>query len=284
MSDADVTIDADWLGHLSERLDMPPARPRIPLALAVAGAPPVVVGSLDADLALGLAGAGLALRDTGSAWQVEVPDVAAIDPALAQIARWLHRAGRTGAWRDELLDVCDAEGRVHGVIERAAVRALGIATRAVHLVVSDRAGAVWVQQCAPDKAVDPNLWDTTVGGLIAAGESVELACERETWEEAGLRPTQLGPIRPFGQVTVRRPVHEGYMVERLDLFEAVAEGGVVPVNQDGEVSGFACMTPAELVTRLQADEFTLEAALILVNWLRRRAAGGSPPSQSSKAT
>jgi hypothetical protein len=39
---------------------------------------------------------------------------------------------------------------------------------------------------------------------------------------------------------------------------------VVPVNQDGEVAQFALLEPHELVARLHRNEFTLEAALVLV--------------------
>ena len=49
-------------------------------------------------------------------------------------------------WRNELLSVNDASGRSVAMIERAAVRPLGIATRAVHLVGWAEQGGVWVQQ------------------------------------------------------------------------------------------------------------------------------------------
>lgn len=265
-----MTIDPLWLDALRQRLDMPPSRPRTPWGVAVAGADPAIVGSLETDLALDLAGAGLALRDAGDAWRLEVPGASDVDAALAQMAQWLHRTGRAGAWRDELLDVTDVEGRCHGVIERAAVRPLGVATRAVHLVLSDAAGSVWVQQRSLHKDIDPGLWDTAVGGLVAAGQSLESACQREAWEEAGVRPSQLGPIRPFGRFTVRRPVSNGYMVEHVEMFEAVAATGVTPENQDGEVAGFACLTRVELRRQLLADAFTLESAMILARWLDRQ--------------
>lgn len=262
-----AAIDPDWLRRLAARLDMPPLRPRVPLALAVAGAAARVVGSVESELALDLAGAGFALRDTGAAWQLDLADAASVDPTLARLAERLRSTGRASAWRGELLDLTDADGRTCGAIERAAVRPLGIATRAVHLVVRDAAGGAWVQQRAFDKSVDPGLWDTTVGGLMAAGETVETTLARETWEEAGLRPVQLRSVRPFGRFTVRRPLPEGYMVEHIDMFEATAVPGAVPQNQDGEVAGFACLPTDRLHQRLHDDAFTLEAAMMLVRWL-----------------
>ena len=151
-------------------------------------------------------------------------------------------------------------------IERAAVRPLGIVTHAVHLMVSDERGPMWVQQRAFDKATDPGRLDATVGGLVAAGESALLALTREAWEEAGLRIADLHGLAPMGRLTVRRPVAEGYRVEHIDLFEATAPAGLTPVNQDGEVERFECLDVEALIARLHADAFTLEAGLILATW------------------
>jgi 8-oxo-dGTP pyrophosphatase MutT (NUDIX family) len=156
-----------------------------------------------------------------------------------------------------------------GVIERAAVRPLGIATHAVHLVGRRADGAWWVQQRALDKATDPGLWDTLVGGLISAAESIRQTLERETWEEAGLRIEALRGVALLGRCTVRRPVTDGYMVEQLHLFEAVLPDDVEPVNQDGEVARFECLSEHALRQRLHDDAFTVEAALLLALALQR---------------
>ncbi|MBC8058133.1 MAG: NUDIX domain-containing protein, partial [Rhizobiales bacterium] len=215
-------MNADWLQRLHDRLNAPPAQPRLPLALVIGDGLPQVFGSIESTLALELAGAGLPLRDSGNAWQIEVPTAPAADATFAVIAERLRAVGRASAWRDELLDVRDDAARRLGAIERAAVRPLGIASHAVHLVVRDDRGGVWVQQRALDKAVDPGFWDTTMGGLVSADESIEQTLARETWEEAGLRLDQLRQVASFGRVTVRRPLAEGYMVEHIEMFEAEA--------------------------------------------------------------
>lgn len=252
------------LDALLRRADLPPAAPRDALALDPAGA---VVGSLERGVAERLVGAGL-LRPHGQAWRVEAP----ADESLARIARWLAQAGLAGRWRDELLDVhADGLGRL-AVVERAVVRTLGIRTSAVHLVGVAPDGAMWVQQRALDKATDPGLWDTLMGGQVGAGESSADTLERETWEEAGLRSAQLLRLAPAGHFEMRRPVHEGYLIERLEVFEAVVPDGCEPNNQDGEVHAFERLAPAQLRARLEAGLFTLEAALILWAWLERQAA------------
>lgn len=251
---------ADWMSLLSYRAALEPARPRGALLLSADGPR---VGSLEPALAQRLVAAGLPLRACAAGWHLGAP----ADAALADIARWLHAQGLGGRWRDELLAVTDEADQAVAAIERAAVRPLGITTHAVHLVVRTPAGGAWVQQRALDKATDPGLWDTTMGGLRAAGETVHDTLERETWEEAGLRLAQFESLVPHGRLTVRRPLQDGYMVEHIDTFEAVLADGSAPVNQDGEVAGFDCLPPAELRERLQQGRFTLEAALVLLRCL-----------------
>ncbi|MFT3955885.1 MAG: NUDIX domain-containing protein [Piscinibacter sp.] len=241
-----------WLDELRRRAAQPPLRPREPLRLGRAE-----IGSIEPALGQRMADAGLPLQAAGGAWQIGSHD----DDTLAELAWWLREQALAGRWRNELLPVTDAEGQVQGAIERAAVRPLGITTHAVHLVGRHADGRFWVQQRAHDKATDPSMWDTLVGGLMAAGETVMTTLQRETWEEAGLRLAELDALQPLGHLQIRRPVAEGYMVERATLFEAVLPR-LAPQNQDGEVAGFACVDAATLTEDLAAGRYTLEAALI----------------------
>lgn len=245
--------EPDWLDELRRRAAQPPLQPREPLRLGRAE-----IGSIEPAIGERMVADGLPLRHEAGAWQITSQD----DEALAELAHWLRVQGLAGRWRDELLPVTDAQGTPHGAIERAAVRPLGITTHAVHLVGRHVDGRFWVQQRAWDKATDPGLWDTLVGGLMSADESVRETLARETWEEAGLRLEELDALRPLGHLQIRRPVAEGYMVERAVLFQAVLPRSLAPQNQDGEVVGFACVDADELREGLAAGRYTLEAALI----------------------
>lgn len=252
------TGQLDWLDALRLRAAQPPLRPREPLRLGRAE-----IGSIEPPMGQRMAAAGLPLRAEANAWQIMSHD----DEALAELANWLRENDLAGRWRDELLPVIDAAGQRHGAIERAAVRPLGITTHAVHLVGRHPDGRFWVQQRAFDKATDPGLWDTLVGGLMSADEDIPKTLERETWEEAGLRLSELDVLRPLGHLQIRRPVHEGYMVEKATLFQGVLPLRAQPANQDGEVAGFACLDAPTLRAELAAGRFTLEAALILAHAL-----------------
>jgi 8-oxo-dGTP pyrophosphatase MutT (NUDIX family) len=245
-----------WLARLRARADAPPLRPRETLWWGrhrIGSVEPAVAAALRLP----------ELRQERDGWRVHGDAT----PSLHRIALALRDAGHVKAWRDEKLAVCNEDGMVLGTIERGAVRALGITTQAVHLLGFTTDGRQWVQQRALDKATDPGLWDTLVGGMVPAGETVALALERETWEEAGLRFGQLQGLAHGGHVLTRRPSSElaaGYVVERIDWFRGFVPDGVVPVNQDGEVARFELLGPGEVGARLEQDAFTVDAALLIL--------------------
>lgn len=256
--------DAAWLAGLRERASQPPRVPRLPLWAGNARIGSVEPQVLDA-LQPALSGVIQPARQSGEpGWRVVGP----LTPALQQVALALRDAGLAGAWRQEQLAVTDDQGRQLGTVERAAVRPLGIATHAVHLAGRSPDGRHWVQRRALDKPNDPGMWDTLMGGMVPAADTLQDALARETAEEAGLALAQLQDLQPGGRVTIRRPsgsgdAGAGYTVEYVDWFRCTLPEGVMPINQDGEVQEFRLMAGDELRDRLHRNEFTLEAALVL---------------------
>jgi len=263
--------DPQWRAALLARAAQPPLRPRQPLVWG-----PHVIGSVEPDffspVLLGpSAPAHEWLRsepgDAGLQWLLQGDPTA----ALARLAQILAEAGVGRVvqhWRDEQLAVCDAQGRRIATVERGLVRPLGIATRAVHLVGQTLDGRFWVQQRALDKAFDPGLWDTLMGGMVSAADSIDSALRRETWEEAGIDLDAVENLRRGGSVAMHKPSSDGadagYVVESVDWFHCTVPDSVQPLNQDGEVAQFLLLDRPELLARLQRDEFTTEAALVLL--------------------
>jgi 8-oxo-dGTP pyrophosphatase MutT (NUDIX family) len=265
---ASTRVDTFWLATLRQAADAPPASRRQPLLAAGA-----VIGSVEPDFFNQIAVPTLpdgqaVLQRSAVAWHVH----GELTFSLALVAQAMRAAGVAGAWRDEQLAVRDASGRRLGTVERAAVRPLGIATQAVHLMGWGPSGGpdsgIWVQQRAMSKSTEPGMWDTLMGGMVPAHDTLEDALARETWEEAGLRLTQLHGLRQGGSVALRRPAgnsgNGGYMVEHIDWFTSTLPEDVRPVNQDGEVSQFLLLSHADLLQKLQRNEFTTEAACVLV--------------------
>jgi hypothetical protein len=190
----------NWLQRAVQAARQPAPTLRLPLLIGGS-----VVGSLESRVATWLAREVAGVTHGFGTVRVARHEA---DAVLANAARFLQSAGLTGKWRDELLAVDDDTGARHGVIERSAVRPLGIRTVAVHLVGFDARGRLWLQQRAHDKATDPGKWDTLVGGLVSAEEpSLDVALARETWEEAGLRLSKL-TVRAAGTIRERRPVDD----------------------------------------------------------------------------
>jgi 8-oxo-dGTP pyrophosphatase MutT (NUDIX family) len=253
--------DANWLAALRAAADRVPRKPRLPLWAGDAR-----IGSVEPEVLLGLElPAKLvtqAMRGNASGFEVH----GELTTSLHEIALSMREAGVAHVWRDEQLAVTDAQGNRLGTVERAVVRPLGVTTFAVHLVGRSPDGRHWVQQRSLSKPNDPGLWDTLMGGMIPACDSVAEALERETWEEAGLKIEQLAQLRHGGRVTMRRPTDSGvggYVVEHIEWYCCVVPEGIEPANQDGEVAQFRLMHGGEVLTRLERDEFTIEAALVL---------------------
>lgn len=259
---------AAWLAGLQAGADQPPLRNRVPLrwqGTAIGSVEPEFVSRLVMAPESGTHGLlERSERDGVTGWDIH----GSLTAGLERIARTMRDAGLTHGWRDEQLAVTNADGRALGTIERAAVRPLGITTSAVHLTGRTPDGRHWVQQRALSKPNDPGLWDTLVGGMVPASDSLPQALERETWEEAGLRPDQLELLAWGGRLTTRHPSADGcgtgYLVEHIDWYRCVLPHGLEPVNQDGEVAQYRLMSADEVMHHLLCDKFTLEAALVLV--------------------
>jgi 8-oxo-dGTP pyrophosphatase MutT (NUDIX family) len=267
-------IDPQWLAALRASAEQPPRRARVPLLLGAHR-----IGSVEPDFFAPIAGPAASLvpellqfedADAGPMWRILGEGTA----ALQRIAQSLRAAGAGNVvqqWRDEQLAVWSAQEEQLATVERGVVRPLGIATRAVHLVGRTRDGRFWVQQRAQDKPNDPGLWDTLMGGMVSAADTTQTALARETWEEAGLRLELLQGVVRGGRVALTKPSDSnsaGYVVEQIDWFSATVPDGVQPTNQDGEVAQFLLLDAHELLGKLRRNEFTTEAALILVAAMR----------------
>lgn len=265
------TFDPQWLRELHASTTRPASKPRVPLWAGES-----VIGSVEPDFLHQIAMQPMS-DGTHPLFKEEHPLplgwrlMGDVTTGLNQIAATLHAAGLCGAWRDEQLAVFDQFGHRKGTVERGAVRPLGITTLAVHLVGLSTDGRFWVQQRAFDKSNDPGLWDTLMGGMVSALDTVETALVRETWEEAGLHLSDLQDVRYRGRITTRRPCADGrgagYVIEDMDWYTCIVPDGLVPANQDGEVEQFSLLRRDDLMAALERNEFTSEAALILVDAL-----------------
>lgn len=193
-----------------------------------------------------------------------------LDTIMLRIAQTLRDNGCLRGWRGELLDVY-GEGRRLCVLERAAMRPLGLLTKAVHLNAWSPDGRLWLARRSDTKATDPGKWDTIVGGLAVSGEPLDTSLVRESFEEAGLSPADIhgrSSLRVILRMHRRLP--EGYQVEDVLVSDCLLPEGRIPANQDGEVSEFRLATLEEVWSMVQADAFTHEAEACILDSLALR--------------
>jgi len=87
----------------------------------------------------------------------------------------------------EYFDLLTSEGHPTGEVkERALVHRDGDWHQTVHIWVVNERSEILLQLRSPNKDSRPNMWDVSVGGHIAAGDTPALAAQRELKEELGL--------------------------------------------------------------------------------------------------
>ena len=88
---------------------------------------------------------------------------------------------------EEIFPIVDETGRVIGKATRKECHSGSrLLPPVVHLHVFDRQGRLYLQKRAHNKLIQPDKWDTAVGGHVDYGEAVMQALRRETREELGL--------------------------------------------------------------------------------------------------
>ena len=103
----------------------------------------------------------------------------------------------------ELFPVVDECGNIIGSATRGECHGGKMLLHpVVHLHLFDASGNLYLQHRPAWKDIQPDKWDTAVGGHIDLGESVEMALHRETLEELGIsdcRCTETRGCRGIGR-------------------------------------------------------------------------------------
>lgn len=105
--------------------------------------------------------------------------------ALSNLAR-SHDVAQQASGAPERFPVVDEEDRVLGEALRTEVHGNNLRHRAVHILVFNHLGEVFLQKRSRWKDRHPGLWDSSAAGHLEAGEEYDSAAGRELQEELGV--------------------------------------------------------------------------------------------------
>lgn len=127
--------------------------------------------------------------------------------------------------QEELFPVVDENGNITGAATRGECHnGSKLMHPVVHLHVFNPQGELYLQKRPEWKDIQPDKWDTAVGGHIDLGESVEIALRREALEELG--------ISEFTPEFIRSYVFESEVEKELVFsYKTVYDGEINPSDE-----------------------------------------------------
>ncbi len=88
---------------------------------------------------------------------------------------------------EEIFDVVNDQDEVIDHLPRSEVHRRGLKHRAIHLLVFNAAGELFLQKRSMIKDNHPGVWDSSVSGHLDTGETYDDCSIREAGEEIGLK-------------------------------------------------------------------------------------------------
>jgi isopentenyldiphosphate isomerase len=87
---------------------------------------------------------------------------------------------------EEIFDVVNERDEVVGQNTRREVHARGLLHRAIHVLVLNSPGEIFLQKRSMTKDREPGKWDSSSSGHVDSGEDYDACAVRELREELGL--------------------------------------------------------------------------------------------------
>jgi 16S rRNA (adenine1518-N6/adenine1519-N6)-dimethyltransferase len=119
--------------------------------------------------------------------------------------------------------------------------------RAVHILLFNELGEVYLQQRSRSKDRYPLKWDSSVSGHVTAGETYDETAQRELNEELGVSL----PLRKVAQL----PASERTDREFIWLYDGAAWGDFVPNSAEIEQGAFLPVAAVDGWTSARPDDF-----------------------------
>jgi isopentenyl-diphosphate Delta-isomerase len=158
---------------------------------------------------------------------------------------------------EEIFDVVNDRDEVIGQETRANVHRLRLKHRAIHVLVFNQRGEVFLQKRSMQKDTAPGKWDSSASGHVDSGEDYDACAVRELREEIGLQADHT-PVRLFKLDARAETGQEFVWVYRLE-----AEGPVTLHPEEIETGGWFA---PDALARWMADRPQDFARALLLIW------------------
>jgi 16S rRNA (adenine1518-N6/adenine1519-N6)-dimethyltransferase len=134
------------------------------------------------------------------------------------------------AMENERFPVVDKNDRILRYARRSDVHGNNLRHRAVHILIFDQAGEVYLEQRSRWKDRHPLKWDSSAAGHVAAEESYEETARRELKEELGINV-------PLEKV-LKVPASAGIEQEFVWLYRGESHGNPIVNRSEIETGAF----------------------------------------------
>ncbi len=149
---------------------------------------------------------------------------------------------------DELFPAVDTDGNVVGTVRRSEAHGGSMTLHpVVHLHLFNSRGELYLQKRPQWKDIQPGRWDTSTGGHMDVGETVEQALRREVGEELG--------VSGFEPVAMGHYVFESSRERELVYVHRTVYDGSVHPNP-AELDGGRFWTAGEIAENMGKGVFT----------------------------
>jgi isopentenyldiphosphate isomerase len=158
---------------------------------------------------------------------------------------------------EEIFDVVNERDEAIDRKPRSEVHRLGLMHRAVHVLVFNSNGKVFLQKRSMTKDRQPGLWDSSASGHLDTGESYDDCAVRELNEEIGLR-LSAPPERLF-----KLPASVQTDQEHVWIYRCTAEGPFTLHPQEIECGDWFTVQQVNDWMRKRPEDF---ASALLAIW------------------
>jgi len=148
---------------------------------------------------------------------------------------------------NEQFPVVDEKDEVRGHAARSEVHGNNLRHRAVHILIFNRVGELYLQRRSRWKDRHPLKWDSSAAGHVAAGESYDETARRELNEELGLDV----PL----QRIVKLPASSRTDNEFIWSYRGVVSGDPIPNKCEIERGVFFAPAVIDGWTSARPDDF-----------------------------